>query len=228
MAWAVAANSACLSSSTTTAAARRRWSAAACASRSATCGTLLVAAAGSVGYGLPRALSAAGQSFWGRLSSRAPWDVPDKSTWKRQRWRNAGPFSAPKRAPGGVNLASRTAALVHREPGGSRRAVQRLLGQAALALRQAGAPRRLPSPRQIWLAIRAEVRNPVGIGLGPRPRRTGGPRLQRARGDARRRRANDVRRPWPGRTPYRPPGAPKILAMGGDLEHLMEKTLGVV
>jgi len=68
-------------------------------------GTLLVAA-GSVGYGLPRALSAAGQSFWGRLSSRAPWDVPDKSTWKRQRWRNAGPFRASKHAPAELSVQS--------------------------------------------------------------------------------------------------------------------------
>lgn len=104
----------------------------------------------------------------------------------------------------------------------------RVLGPGALALQPAGAPRLLPSPRPILLAIRAEIRTVVGRDLGPRQRATYGQRRQRARGDSRRRRAHQVRRPWPGRTPYRPPGAPKILKMGSDLQRWMEKTLGVV
>jgi Transposase DDE domain len=146
----------------------------------------------------------------------------------RWRWRNECLFRAYKRTLGKVKLVSRTVALVHRELEGSLLAVQLLLGQGALALQQAGAPRLLPSPRQILLEIRTEIRNIVGMYLGPRQRRTYWQRLQRARGDTRGRRANKVRRPWPGRKPYRPPGAPKILKMGSDLKRLMERTLGVV
>jgi hypothetical protein len=123
-------------------------------------------------------------------------------------------------------LLSRTVALAHRELEGSLLAVQLLLAQGATALHQAGEQRLLPSPRQILLAIRAEIRNVVGMYLGPRQRQSYWQRLQRARGDGRGRRANKVRRPWPGKEPHRPPGAPKILKMGTDLKQLMEKTLG--
>lgn len=150
------------------------------------------------------------------------------SQFYRWRWRNECLFRAYKRTLGKVKLVSRTVALVHRELEGSLLAVQLLLGQGAMALQQAGEKRLLPSPRKILLEIRAEIRNVVGMYLGPRQRRTYWQRLQRARGDGRGRRANKVRRAWPGREPHRPPGAPKILKMGGDLKRLMEKTLGVV
>jgi Transposase DDE domain len=148
------------------------------------------------------------------------------SQFYRWRWRNECFFRAYKRTLGKVKLLSRTVSLVHRELESSLLAVQLLLAQGAMALHQAGEKRLLPSPRQILLAIRTEIRNVVGMYLGPRQRQTYWQRLQRARGDLRRRRANKVRRPWPAREPHRPPGRPKILKMGGDLKRLMERTLG--
>lgn len=151
------------------------------------------------------------------------------SQFYRWRWRNECLFRAYKRTLGKVKLVSRTVALVHRELEGSLLAVQLLLGQGAMALQQAGEKRLLPSPRQILLAIRAELRNVVGMYLGPRQRQTYWQRLQQARGDERqRRREEKVRRPWPGRVPHKPPGQPKILKMGTDLKQLLEKTLGRV
>jgi hypothetical protein len=149
------------------------------------------------------------------------------SQFYRWRWRNECLFRAYKRTLGKVKLASRTVALAHRELEGSLLAVQLLLGQGAMALQQAGAKGRLPSPRRILLEIRAELRNVVGMYLGPRQRQTYWQRLRQARGDERQRRREDkVRRPWPGRVPHKPPGKPKILKMGTELKQLMEKTLG--
>src|SRR5262249_34948720 len=82
-----------------------------------------------------------------------------------------------------------------------------------------------PSPRQLLVEIRAEIRNVVGMYLGPRQRRTYWQRLQAARRDQRRRGADKVRRPWPARKPHKPPRPPKILKMGTDLKALMEQTL---
>jgi hypothetical protein len=154
--------------------------------------------------------------------------LPKKSAsqFYRWRWRNECLFRSYKRTLGKVKLVSRTVALVHRELEGSLLAVQLLLGQGAMALQQAGEQRLLPSVRKILVEIRVEIRNVVGAYLGPRQRQSYWQRLQAARGDSRRRR-NKVRRPWPGREPHHPPGAPTILKMGGDLKRLMEKTLGV-
>jgi hypothetical protein len=154
--------------------------------------------------------------------------LPKKSAsqFYRWRWRNECLFRSYKRTLGKVKLVSRTVALVHRELEGSLLAVPLLLGQGAMALQQAGEPRLLPSVRKILVEIRVEIRNVVGAYLGPRQRQGYWQRLQAARGDSRRRRRNKVRRPWPGREPHRPPGAPTILKMGGDLKRLMEKTLG--
>jgi len=149
------------------------------------------------------------------------------SQFYRWRWRNEGLFRTYKRTLGKLKLLSRTVALVHRELEGSLLAVQLLLAQGAVALQQAGEMRLLPSPRQILVEIRAEMRNVTGMYLGPRQRQTYWQRLQQARGDTRRWRTNKARRAWPGREPHRPPGAPKILKMGTDLKRLMEKTLGI-
>jgi hypothetical protein len=148
------------------------------------------------------------------------------STFYRWRWRNEGLFRTYKRTLGKVKLQSRTIAQVHREMEGSLLAVQLLLAQGAMALQQARAKPQLPSPRQILLEIRREIRNVTGRYLGPRQQQTYWQRLQQARGDTRRRRGNKVRRPWPSREPHRPPGSPKILKMGTRLKELMEKTLG--
>jgi hypothetical protein len=150
------------------------------------------------------------------------------STFYRWRWRNEGLFRTYKCTLGKVKLLSRTIVQVHREMEGSLLAVQLLLAQGAMALQQAGAKAQLPSPRQILLEIRREIRNVTGMYLGPRQRETYWQRLQQARGDTRRRRGSKVRRPWPSREPHRPPGSPKILKMGTRLKELMEKTFGSV
>ena len=143
----------------------------------------------------------------------------------RWRWRNEGLFRTYKRTLGKVKLLSRTVAQVHRELEGSLLAVQLLLAQGAVALHRAGAADVRPSPRQILVEIRAEIRNVVGRYLGPRQRRTCWQRLQAARRDNRRRGEDKVRRPWPARKPHKPPRPPKILKMGTDLKALMEQTL---
>jgi hypothetical protein len=148
------------------------------------------------------------------------------SQFYRWRWRNEGLFRTYKRTLGKVKLVSRTVALVHRELEGSLVAVQLLLAQGAMALQQAGHTTQ-PRARQILLEIRRELRNVVGMYLGPRQKQTYWQRLQQARGDCRQRRGNKTRRPWPGREPHRPPGRPKILKMGTDLKNLMEKTLRI-
>lgn len=144
------------------------------------------------------------------------------SRFYRWRWRNEGLFRTYKRTFGKVKLLSRTVTLVHRELEGSLLAVQLLLAQGAVALPTTDV---LPSPRKILVAMRVEIRNVTGMYLGPRQRQTYWQRLQQARGDARRRRRNKVRRPWPAREPHRPPAAPKILKMGSDLKHLMDRLL---
>jgi len=152
--------------------------------------------------------------------------LPRKSAGQfyRWRWRNEGLFRTYKGTLKKVKLCSRTVAQVHRELEGSLLAVQLLLAQGALALHRARKADVLPSPRQVLVAIRAEVRNVTGTYLGPRQRRTYWQRLQQARRDSERR--NDkARRRWPGRVPHKPPRPPKILKMGTDLKELMAQTL---
>jgi hypothetical protein len=158
-------------------------------------------------------------------SNRLP--RPLARTFYRWRWRNEGLFRSYKRTLGKVKLRSRSVVQIHRELEGSLLAVQLLLAHGALALQSAGQPDEvLPSARQVLLAIRAEIRDVTGSYLGPRQRRTYLARLQQARYDLRRRRnKKKVRRPWPGRKPHKPPGAPKILTMGSLLKALLTKLL---
>jgi hypothetical protein len=145
----------------------------------------------------------------------------------RWRWRNEGVFRTYKRTLGKVKLLGRTVAQVHREAEGSLLAVQLLLAQGALALQGGGAPPRVqPSARQVLLVIRAEIRDVVGMYLGPRQWQTYWQRLQRRRVDRRRHRRNQVRRRWPGRADHKPPKPPRILRMGTLLKELLVKTLG--
>jgi hypothetical protein len=73
------------------------------------------------------------------------------------------------------------------------------------------------------MAIRAELRDVVGMYLGPRQRQTYWQRLQQAREDTRKRRRNKTRCAWQASEPHRPPGKPTILKMGSDLKRLMEQ-----
>src|SRR5262252_3961122 len=97
--------------------------------------------------------------------------LPRKTASKfyRWRWRNEGLFRSYKRTLGKVKLQSRTVAQVHREAEGSLLATQLLLAQGALALpAKAAGQAVMPSARKVLLEIRAEIRNVVGMYLGPR------------------------------------------------------------
>ena len=149
------------------------------------------------------------------------------SKFYRWRWRNEGFFRTYKRTLGKVKLMSRSVALVHREAEGSLLALQLLLAQGMLALARTGsATVVLPSSRKVLLAIRGEIRDAVGMYLGPRQRQSYRQRLAQARGDARRRRKDKIRQVWSERQNHRPPKRPKILKMGTDLKRLLEQTLG--
>jgi hypothetical protein len=151
------------------------------------------------------------------------------SKFYRWRWRNEGLFRTYKRTFGKVKLLSRTLVQVHREAESSLLAVQMVLAHGVLALDGMGAAgSRLPSARQVLIAIRAEIRNVTGMYLGPRQQRTYLERLQEAQGPRwRRRRKNQVRRSWPGRKDHQPPKPPKLRKMGTDLKKLLVKTLGI-
>jgi len=145
----------------------------------------------------------------------------------RWRWRNEGLFRAYKRTLGKVKLMSRTVVQVHREAEGSLMATQILLAQGAMALPQTARVRgELPSVRKVLLEIRMEIRNVVGMYLGPRQRHSYLERLAQARWPKRQQRTPKVRRRWPGRKDHRPPGRPKILKMGTTLKDLAARTLG--
>ncbi len=138
----------------------------------------------------------------------------------RWRWRNEGLFRTYKRTLAKVKLQGRTVRLVHREAEGSLLAVQLLLAQGAVALRQAGAPGRV-SARGVLRVIRQEIAS----GLGPRQHEAYEARLSRARIESRRRRSSKVRREWPRRVPHKPLKAPKIRTLPERLKALMAKVL---
>jgi hypothetical protein len=154
--------------------------------------------------------------------------LPKKTAGKfyRWRWRNEGLFRAYKRTLGKVKLMSRTVAQVHREAEGSLLATQVLLAQGALALPATAAGKAvLPSARLVLVEIRLEIRNVVGMYLGPRQAHSYFRRLAQARWRDRRQRTSKVRRRWPSRQDHKPPGRPQILKMGTILKDKMEKTL---
>jgi hypothetical protein len=144
----------------------------------------------------------------------------------RWRWRSEGLFRSYKRTLGKVKLMGRTVAQVHREAEGSMLATQLLLAQGALALPgRPGAVSILPSPRKVLLEIRGEIRNVVGMYLGPRQQKTYRRRLEEARWGRRRQTSAKVRRRWPGRADHKPPGKPTILKMGTLLKDKLEQIL---
>ena len=122
-------------------------------------------------------------------------------------------------------MMSRTVVQVHREAEGSLLATQMLLAQGALALQSTPPVKVLPSARKVLLEIRFEIRNVVGMYLGPRQGQSYRQRLAQARWRKRRQKSAKVRRRWPGRADHKPPGAPKILKMGTILKDKLAKTL---
>jgi hypothetical protein len=125
----------------------------------------------------------------------------------RWRWRNEGVFRTYKRTLNKLKLTSRTVRLVHREAEVSLLALQLLLAHADLALRPTQATPVAPaiSPRQVLLAIRAEMK-----GQAKRRVRSYHQRLKGCGAAARCQRSAKARREWPRRKPHKPP-APPIL-----------------
>jgi len=148
------------------------------------------------------------------------------SQFYRWRWRNEGLFRTYKRTLGKVKLFSRTLRPLHREAEGSLLAVQLLLAHGVLALPTAdAAQQRLPSARQVLVAIRVDIGNQIGRLLGPRQRQSYRRRLEQMRLDRRRHRKDKVRRRWPSRQPHKPPKPPRLLKMGTDLKDLLAQLL---
>ena len=128
----------------------------------------------------------------------------------RWRWESEGLFRTYKRTLAKVKWHSRTVRLVHREAEGSLLATQLLLAQGARALRpRPAAAAAACSPRQVLLAIRAELR-----ATRPRRRPSFGRRLAEARRERRERCSAKAKRPWPQRTPHKPPKPPRLLTLG--------------
>ncbi len=140
----------------------------------------------------------------------------------RLRWESEGFFRTYKRTVGKVKLVSRTVALVHREAEGSLLAVQLLLAQGATGLLAVARTRAaVSSPRQILREIRREIQQ-AGRGRRSSSYRE---RIGRATRERRRRRSGKEKRPWPRRTPHRPPGAPQILTLTADQKRRLAKGL---
>jgi hypothetical protein len=150
------------------------------------------------------------------------WPLALARRFYRWRWRNEGLFRTSKRTLGKVKLLSRTVAPVHREAEGALLALPGLLAQGVWALPPADrAAHRPPSARQVLVALRAEMRNHIGLCLGPRQRHSYRTRLGRIRLERRR---EQVRRRRPSRHPHQPPQRPRLLRMGTDLKDLVAET----
>jgi hypothetical protein len=146
--------------------------------------------------------------------------VAQAGQFYRWRWENEGLFRTYKQTLKKLKLQSRTVRLVHREAEASLLATQLLLAQGAAGLRPATRGQAVAcSPRQVLLAIRAEIRAVLPKG---RPGRLG-QRLTAARREQRRRTSSKVKRVWPRRKPTQPPGPPRILKLTDKQKRLIHK-----
>jgi hypothetical protein len=147
------------------------------------------------------------------VSDRGRLSAAQAARFYRWRWESEGLFRTYKRTLSKVKLHSRTVRLVHREAEGSLLATQLLLAQGALALRPcraaADGAAAACSPRQVLLAVRAEL-----AAARPRRRPAFGRRLAEARRAWRERCSAKAKRPWPQRTPHKPPKPPRLLPLG--------------
>jgi hypothetical protein len=134
------------------------------------------------------------------------------SKFYRWRWENEGQFRAFKRTLAKVKMVSRTVRLLHREAEGSMLALQLMLAQGVLALKpskqKSQGPEAVCSPRKVLLAIRDEMYGKLRRG---HPKHYD--RLQEAVRERRERTSAKAIRPWPRRTPYKPPKPPKLLKL---------------
>ena len=98
--------------------------------------------------------------------------------------------------------------------------MQRMLAQGVLAMKPYAAQEGEPvcSPRKILLAIRQEL-----DGRPPRGGAKFSARLQQATREQRRRTSAKATRPWPRRTPYKPPKAPQLLKLSEEQKALIPR-----
>jgi hypothetical protein len=135
--------------------------------------------------------------------------VATAAQFYRWRWRNEGVFRTYKRTINKLKLTSRTVRLVHREAEVSLLAAQLLLAHADLALRPQATPvAPAISPRQVLLAIRAEMK-----GTAQRRARSYHQRLKDCGASTRCQKSAKARRVWPRRKPHKPPAPPILHAL---------------
>jgi hypothetical protein len=142
-------------------------------------------------------------------SKRLPLAVAGK--FYRWRWENEGQFRAYKRTLAKVKMVSRTVRLVHREAEGSLLALQLMLAQGVLAMRQPanrGQQQPACSPRKILLAIRQEMYG--RLSRGPAKYYA---RLRQAVRERRQRTSAKSVREWPRRRPHTAPKPPRLLRL---------------
>lgn len=143
---------------------------------------------------------------------RSRMSVAQAARFYRLRWENEGLFRTYKRTLSKVRLVGRSVRMVHREAYGSLLACQLLLAQGAKALHRrsdAQAEPALCSPRQAIVVIRTEL----VAAMKPDRRQPYQERLSRCRRERRRRTSLKEKRPWPRRTPHRPPKPPALRTM---------------
>jgi hypothetical protein len=138
--------------------------------------------------------------------------IEQASRWYRWRWENEGYFRSYKRTLSMVKLTSRTVRLVHREAEGSLLAAQLLLAVTAAQLPKVSSQEEpKASPRKAVREFRREFQRLAGC---PR-RKPLGERLAAAVRERRpQRKSPKAARPWPRRTPHKPPRPPKLLRLG--------------
>jgi len=147
--------------------------------------------------------------------------VATAARFYRWRWRNEGIFRIYKRTLNKLKLSSRTVRLVHREAFVSLLAVQLLLAHADLALRpkhSTGEP--AISPRKVLMMIRREMKGQAKHGAGSYRRR-----LEDCRAEARVQTSPKACRPWPRRTPHKPPRPPILHPLTEQQKVLLHKLL---
>jgi hypothetical protein len=138
--------------------------------------------------------------------------VTQAAWFYRLRWENEGLFRTYKRTLSKVRLVGRSVRAVHRETYGALLACQLLLAQGAWAVHRRHDAQGRPavcSPRQAILVIRTELIAAIKLDR----RAPYEERLVRCRRERRARTSGKEKRPWPRRTPHKPPRPPKLRTM---------------
>jgi len=141
----------------------------------------------------------------------------------RWRWRNEGLFRTFKRTLDKTKLRHRTPALVFREAEGSLLALQLLM---AITVEVAETEKTKASPRRCQLRIRGAMTRGIAT-LGPRQLDRYEEALEQIHDDSPNRTSSKTRRPWPRRTPHKPPKPPRRRSLTARQKQRMAKVLAV-